>query len=127
MVRYVARHLTVDEYIKAKRMRPGDYLFESPRRSERHITTRQYARTTLDRATVRQKKTGHSVRFEITEPTREAVDEDIKTSQMRLGSRESGLRSRNSSPLGCRIRECMEISDGQRRSIRRSIEGGALP
>ena len=34
--------------------------------------------TTLDRATVRQKKTGHSVRFEITEPTREAVDDYIK-------------------------------------------------
>jgi integrase len=41
--------------------------------------------TTLDRATVRQKKTGHSVRFEITEPTREAVDEYIETTSMRPG------------------------------------------
>jgi len=29
----------------------------------------------IDRATVRQKKTGHPVRFELTEQTREAVDD----------------------------------------------------
>jgi integrase len=32
----------------------------------------------IDRATVRQRKTGHPVRFELTEPTREAVDEYLK-------------------------------------------------
>jgi len=30
---------------------------------------------TVDRVTVRQRKTGHPVRFEISEQTREAVDE----------------------------------------------------
>lgn len=29
---------------------------------------------TTDRATVRQKKTGRPVKFELTEPTREAID-----------------------------------------------------
>jgi len=32
----------------------------------------------VDRATVRQKKTGRPVRFELTEPTRQAVDDYIK-------------------------------------------------
>ena len=32
----------------------------------------------LDRATVRQKKTGRPVRFELTEQTREAVDDYVK-------------------------------------------------
>src|SRR6267142_2823480 len=32
---------------------------------------------TLDRATVRQKKTGHPVRFEMTEQTRQSVDDFI--------------------------------------------------
>ena len=33
---------------------------------------------TVDRATVRQRKTGHPVRFELTEQTREAIDDYIK-------------------------------------------------
>ena len=33
---------------------------------------------TLDRATVRQKKTGHPVRFELTDQTRQAVDEYLR-------------------------------------------------
>lgn len=33
---------------------------------------------TLDRATVRQKKTGHPVRFELTEQTRQAIDEYLR-------------------------------------------------
>lgn len=37
----------------------------------------------LDRATVRQRKTGHPVRFELTEPTREAVDAYLRSSQKR--------------------------------------------
>jgi integrase len=33
---------------------------------------------TLDRATVRQKKTGRPVRFELTEQTRQAIDEYLR-------------------------------------------------
>jgi integrase len=33
---------------------------------------------TLDRATVRQKKTGHPVRFELAEQTRQAIDEYLR-------------------------------------------------
>lgn len=33
---------------------------------------------TLDRATVRQKKTGHPVRFELTEQTRQAIDSHLR-------------------------------------------------
>lgn len=39
----------------------------------------------LDRASVRQKKTGHPVRFELTEQTREAVDVYIRTAGKRPG------------------------------------------
>jgi integrase len=39
----------------------------------------------IDRATVRQKKTGRSVRFELTEQTREAVDNYLKTSGKKPG------------------------------------------
>lgn len=39
----------------------------------------------LDRASVRQKKTGHPVRFELTEQTREAVDLYIKAAGKRPG------------------------------------------
>jgi integrase len=39
----------------------------------------------VDRATVRQKKTGHPVRFEITEQTRQAVDEYISTAGKKPG------------------------------------------
>src|SRR5215470_2283094 len=37
------------------------------------------------RATVRQKKTGHPVRFELTEQTRQAVDEYLQTAGRKLG------------------------------------------
>src|ERR1700760_1698794 len=40
---------------------------------------------TLDRATVRQKKTGRPVRFELTEQTRQALDE-----YLRMAARKSG-------------------------------------
>lgn len=46
------------------------------------IAPRGYA---VDRATVRQKKTGHSVRFEITEQTRQAIDEYIKAEGKKPG------------------------------------------
>src|SRR5437588_6215271 len=40
---------------------------------------------TVDRATVRQKKTGRPVRFELTEPTRQAIDDYIKLVGKKLG------------------------------------------
>jgi integrase len=40
---------------------------------------------TLDRATVRQRKTGHPVKFEITEQTRQAVDEYLAAARKRPG------------------------------------------
>ena len=40
---------------------------------------------TADRARVRQRKTGHPVKFELTEQTREAVDAYIKAKQKQLG------------------------------------------
>ena len=46
------------------------------------IAPRGYA---VDRATVRQKKTGHSVRVEITEQTRQAIDEYIKAEGKKPG------------------------------------------
>ena len=39
----------------------------------------------VDRATVRQRKTGRPVRFELTEPTREAVDAYLKQNGRRPG------------------------------------------
>ena len=39
----------------------------------------------VDRASVRQKKTGRPVRFELTEPTRQAVDDYIKVAGKKLG------------------------------------------
>jgi integrase len=40
---------------------------------------------TVDRVTVRQRKTGHPVRFEISEQTREAVDDYIRSAPRRAG------------------------------------------
>lgn len=40
---------------------------------------------TVDRATVRQRKTGHPVRFELTEQTREAIDDHIKAANKKPG------------------------------------------
>ena len=41
---------------------------------------------TIERATVRQKKTGRPVRFEITEQARQAVDENLRLTQRQPGS-----------------------------------------
>lgn len=49
---------------------------------------------TADRASVRQRKTGHPVKFELTEQTREAVDAYIKAKQKRLGDYLFERRSR---------------------------------
>jgi integrase len=40
---------------------------------------------TVDRATVRQRKTGRPVRFELTEPTRQAIDDYLKTAGKKPG------------------------------------------
>jgi hypothetical protein len=40
---------------------------------------------TLDRATVRQKKSGRPVRFELTEQTRQAIDEYLRVPHRKLG------------------------------------------
>jgi len=40
----------------------------------------------LDRATVRQKKTGRPVRFELTEQTRQAIDEHLRIAGRRPGA-----------------------------------------
>jgi integrase len=40
---------------------------------------------TLDRATVRQKKTGHPVRFEMTEQTRQSVDDYVRAAGKKPG------------------------------------------
>ena len=40
---------------------------------------------TLDRATARQKKTGHPVRFELTEQTRQAIDDYLRQSGRQAG------------------------------------------
>ena len=39
----------------------------------------------IDRATVRQRKTGRPVRFELTEQTRQAVDDYLKVSRKKPG------------------------------------------
>src|ERR687896_2638050 len=39
----------------------------------------------MDRATVRQKKTGRPVRFELTDQTRQAVDEYLKAASKKAG------------------------------------------
>lgn len=54
-----------------------------------------YAR---DRATVRQRKTGRPVKFEITEPTREAIDAYLRATDKRLGAY---LFSGHSGPERC--------------------------
>jgi integrase len=39
----------------------------------------------LDRATVRQRKTGRSIRFELTEPTRQAIDDYLRQATKKPG------------------------------------------
>ncbi len=46
------------------------------------IAPRGYA---VDRATVRQKKTGHPVKFELTEHTRQAIDDYLKAAHKQQG------------------------------------------
>src|SRR5438067_37944 len=51
---------------------------------------------TIDRATVRQRKTGRPVKFELTEQTRQAVDEYLRLDGLWWSSTPSSLRVRTS-------------------------------
>jgi integrase len=55
-----------------------------------------------DRATVRQRKTGHPVRFEVTEQTRESINAYLRTSGRKAGSYLFGSRRRPGQPLSTR-------------------------
>jgi integrase len=57
---------------------------------------------TADRARVRQRKTGHPVKFELTEQTREAVDAYIKAKQKQLGEYLFESRGRSDSCISAR-------------------------
>jgi integrase len=56
----------------------------------------------VDRATVRQNKTGRPVRFEITEQTRQAIDEHLAVSRKRPGDFLFQVRRRNGRCLSTR-------------------------
>jgi integrase len=56
----------------------------------------------IDRATVRQSKTGRPVRFEITEQTRQAIDEHLAATERRPGDFLFGGRGRKSRCLTTR-------------------------
>ena len=49
----------------------------------------------IDRATVRQRKTGRPVRFELTEHTRQAIDDYLKVSRKKPGEFLFRLQSRS--------------------------------
>ncbi len=57
---------------------------------------------TIDRATVRQRKTGRPVKFEITEQTRQAVDTHLASSGKKVGDYLFTGRSDRTSPLTTR-------------------------
>ena len=57
---------------------------------------------TIDRATVRQKKTGHAVRFELSEQTRESVDAYIKSAGKKPGEFHFGSRRCPDRPMTTR-------------------------
>jgi integrase len=57
---------------------------------------------TADRATVRQKKTGHPVRFELSEQTRQAVDDYLKAANKRPGEFLSTARGGTNAAMSTR-------------------------
>src|SRR5262249_49932764 len=63
-------------------LRPGPRSLLSMAKVEHRLAPNGYA---LPRATVRQRKTGRPVRFELTEQTREAVDDYLKTAGKQPG------------------------------------------
>jgi hypothetical protein len=72
---------------------------------------------TSDRATVRQKKTGRPVRFEMTEQTRQAIDEYLRVAGRRLGQflfagrrgPDRGLTTRQLLPAAAPLRAASEL------------------
>jgi len=64
----------------------------------------------LDRATVRQRKTGHPVRFELTEQTREAIDAYIKAAGRRPG--DFLFQSRRFPGRSLTTRQCARLVSG---------------
>jgi integrase len=69
----------------------------------------------LDRATVRQRKTGHPVRFELTEQTREAIDAYIKAAGRRPG--DFLFQSRRFPGRSLTTRQCARLVSGWIASI----------
>ena len=55
-----------------------------------------------DRATVRQRKTGHPVRFELTEQARESINTYLRISGRKAGNYLFGSRRRSGQPLSTR-------------------------
>ena len=56
----------------------------------------------VDRATVRQRKTGQPVRFELTEPTRQAVDDYVRAASKKPGEFLFGSRRGSGRPITTR-------------------------
>lgn len=87
----------------------------------------------VDRATVRQRKTGRPVRFELTEPTREAVDAYLRQAGRRPGEflfpgRGQPDRSMTTRHYARRQRAVPHLFHGQTRpSIRENCLPGAAP
>src|SRR5258705_6106393 len=73
-----ARHLAMFSWAIASKLRGCDVVAIKVE----DIAASGY---TADRATVRQKKTGRPVRFELTEQTRQAVDDYLKVANKRPG------------------------------------------
>ena len=76
----------------------------------------------MDRATVRQKKTGRPVRFELTDQTRLAIDEYLrltgrKTSQVLFAGRGNGERGLTTRQYARLLQEWVATASGR---IRRS-------
>src|SRR5712691_12027267 len=71
---------------------------------------------TIDRSTVRQKKTGRPVKFELTDQTRQAVDDYLRAAGKGEGSTPSSRRRRASKPTrsarysASRIAACISTS-----------------
>jgi integrase len=64
----------------------------------------------VDRATVRQKKTGHPVKFELTEQTRQALDDYIKAARKQPG--EFLFAGRRGGGQSLTTRQCARLVSG---------------
>ena len=77
---------------------------------------------TLDRATIRQRKTGRPVRFEITEQPRQAIDDDLK-----LADRQPGqflFAGRDSNARGLTTRQYARLVGQELPSVARQSGSG---